>query len=117
MEEQINVRTFNASVEYEYTNASTGPGRIRRNMATIGAGGMFITTEEPIRAGTRLVIRFELKNRHRVIVVSRVQSTVRNKGAMIEYLNLDDEDREQIELQLPPWQPAQKKKVRSRNKK
>ena len=61
-----------AQVEYELTNSSSGPSRVRRNVANISLGGLFITTEEPIRTGTRMVVRFELPNRHRVIAVSRV---------------------------------------------
>src|SRR5437868_13412456 len=55
-----------AQVEYELTNSSSGPSRVRRNMANVSLGGMFITTEEPIRVGTRMVVRFELPNHHRV---------------------------------------------------
>ena len=57
-----------AQVEYELTNSSSGPSRVRRNMANVSLGGMFITTEEPIRVGTRMVVRFELPNHHRVIL-------------------------------------------------
>ena len=87
---------ISAQVEYELTNSSSGPSRVRRNMANISTGGMFITTEEPIRAGTRMVIRFELPNKHRVIAVSRVCYRKVN-GLGVEFLNLDDEDREEIE--------------------
>ena len=86
-----------AQVEYELTNSSSGPSRVRRNMANISLGGMFITTDEPIRAGTRMVVRFELPNHHRVIAVSRVCYTRKGVGLGVEFLNLDDEDREEIE--------------------
>ena len=86
-----------AQVEYELTNSSSGPSRVRRNVANISIGGMFITTEEPIRAGTRMVVRFELPNRHRVIAVSRVCYTRKGLGLGVEFLNLDEEDRDEIE--------------------
>jgi Tfp pilus assembly protein PilZ len=66
-------------------------------MANISTGGLFITTEEPIRAGTRMVVRFELPNKHRVIAVSRVCYAKKGVGLGVEFLSLDDEDREEIE--------------------
>src|SRR5205814_2385799 len=89
-----------AQVEYELTNSSSGPSRVRRNMANISIGGLFITTEEPIRAGTRMVVRFELPNKHRVIAVSRVCYARKGLGLGVEFLNLDDEDREEIEAYI-----------------
>jgi hypothetical protein len=65
-------------------------------MANISAGGLFINTEEPIRAGTRMVVRFELPNKHRVIAVSRVCYARKGRGLGVEFLNLDDEDRDEI---------------------
>jgi Tfp pilus assembly protein PilZ len=69
-------------------------------MANISTGGLFIITEEPIRAGTRMVIRFELPNKHRVIAVSRVCYTRKGQGLGVEFLSLDDEDREEIEAYI-----------------
>ncbi|MCI0486849.1 MAG: PilZ domain-containing protein [Blastocatellia bacterium] len=89
-----------AQVEYELTNSSSGPSRVRKNMANISAGGMFISTEEPIRAGARMVVRFELPNKHRVIAVSRVCYTRKGQGLGVEFLNLDEEDREEIETYI-----------------
>src|ERR1051325_3877828 len=89
-----------AQVEYELTNSSSGPSRVRRNMANISLGGMFITTEEPIRVGTRMVVRFELPNHHRVIAVSRVCYARKGLGLGVEFLNLDEEDREEIEVYI-----------------
>jgi uncharacterized protein (TIGR02266 family) len=67
-------------------------------MANISTGGLFINTEEPIRAGTRMVVRFELPhNKHRVIAVSRVAYVKKGAGLGVEFLSLDDEDREEIE--------------------
>ena len=86
-----------AQVEYELTNSSSGPSRVRRHMANISTGGLFISTEEAIRAGTRMVVRFELPNKHRVIAVSRVCYTKKGQGLGVEFLSLDDEDREEIE--------------------
>ncbi|MEW6126818.1 MAG: PilZ domain-containing protein [Acidobacteriota bacterium] len=88
---------INAQVEYELTNSSSGPSRVRRNMANISTGGMFITTEERIRAGTRMVVRFELPNRHRVIAVSRVSYAKEGSGLGVEFLSLDEEDLEEIQ--------------------
>ena len=85
-----------AQVEYELTNSSSGPSRVRRNMANISIGGLFITTEEPIRAGTRMVVRFELPNKHRVIAVSRVRYAKKGIGLGVEFLSLDEEDREEL---------------------
>ena len=85
-----------AQVEYELTNSSSGPSRVRRNIANISLGGLFITTEEPIKQGTRMVVRFELPNRHRVIAVSRVRYARKGVGLGVECINLDDEDREEI---------------------
>src|SRR5215510_12612565 len=85
-----------AQVEYELTNASSGPSRVRRKLANISSGGLFINTDEPIRAGTRMVVRFELPNKHRVIAVSRVCYARKGRGLGVEFLNLDDEDREEI---------------------
>jgi uncharacterized protein (TIGR02266 family) len=88
---------INAQVEFELTNSSSGPSRVRKHMANISTGGLFITTDEPIRVGTRMVVRFELpSNKHRVIAVSRV-AYVRKGGLGVEFLSLDDEDREEIE--------------------
>ena len=89
-----------AQVEFELTNSSSGPSRVRKHMANISTGGMFISTEEPLRTGTRMVIRFELPNRHRVIAVSRVCYTRKGRGLGVEFLNLDDEDREEIEAYI-----------------
>jgi uncharacterized protein (TIGR02266 family) len=89
-----------AQVEFELTNSSSGPSRVRRHMANISLGGMFISTEEPIRVGTRMVVRFELPNKHRVIAVSRVCYTKKGAGLGVEFLNLDDEDREEIETYI-----------------
>ncbi len=86
-----------AQVEYELTNSSSGPSRIRRHMANISLGGLYISTEEQLRPGTRMVIRFELPNKHRVIAVSRVAYTNKGKGLGVEFLSLDQEDREEIE--------------------
>src|SRR5215210_7226507 len=85
-----------AQVEYELTNSSSGPSRVRRNMANISLGGLFITTEEPIKQGTRMVVRFELPNKHRVIVISRVRYARKGVGLGVEFLNLDDDDKEEI---------------------
>lgn len=85
-----------AQVEYELTNASSGPSRVRKKIANISSGGLFINTDEPIRAGTRMVVRFELPNKHRVIAVSRVCYARKGRGLGVEFLNLDDEDREEI---------------------
>src|SRR5438105_4881231 len=89
-----------AQVEYELTNSSSGPSRVRRHVANISLGGMFISTEEPIRVGTRMVVRFELPNRHRVIAVSRVCYARKGLGLGVEFLNLDDEDHEEIEAYI-----------------
>jgi c-di-GMP-binding flagellar brake protein YcgR len=89
-----------AQVEYELTNSSSGPSRIRRNMANISLGGLFIATEEAIRPGTRMVIRFELPNKHRVIAVSRVCYAKKGQGLGVEFLSLDDEDRDEIQAYI-----------------
>ena len=87
---------ISAQVEFELTNSSSGPSRVRKHMANISVGGLFISTEEPIRAGTRMVVRFELPNKHRVIAVSRVSYVRKGLGLGVEFLSLDDEDREEI---------------------
>jgi len=70
-------------------------------MANVSSGGLFITTEEPIRAGTRMVVRFELPgNKHRVIAVSRVAYVRKVLGLGVEFVSLDDEDREEIETYI-----------------
>jgi len=101
-----------AQVEYELTNASSGPGRVRKNLANISTGGLFINTEEPLRAGTRMVVRFELPNKHRIIAVSRVCYARKGRGLGVEFLSLDEEDLEEIQtyiaalkLQEAPQQP------------
>ncbi len=96
-----------AQVEYELTNSSSGPSRVRKSMANISTGGLFITTEEPLRTGTRMVVRFELPNRHRVIAVSRVCYTRKGTGLGVEFLNLDDEDREEIEAYIDSMKPKE----------
>jgi c-di-GMP-binding flagellar brake protein YcgR len=96
-----------AQVEYELTNASSGPGRVRKNLANISTGGLFINTEEPIRAGTRMVVRFELPNRHRVIAVSRVCYAKRGRGLGVEFLNLDDDDLEEIKAFISTPKPTE----------
>jgi Tfp pilus assembly protein PilZ len=69
-------------------------------MANISTGGLFISTDEPIRAGTRMVVRFELPNKHRVIAVSRVAYTRKGIGLGVEFLALDEDDREEIEAYI-----------------
>jgi len=70
-------------------------------MANISTGGLFINTEEPIRAGTRMVVRFEIPtNKHRVIAVSRVVYVKKGVGLGVEFVSLDDEDREEIEAYI-----------------
>jgi len=70
-------------------------------MANISTGGLFISTEEPIRAGTRMVVRFELPNsKHRVIAVSRVAYVKKGLGLGVEFLSLDEEDREELEAYI-----------------
>ena len=86
-----------AQVEYELTNSSSGPSRVRRHMANISTGGLFIMTEERLRAGTRMVVRFELPNKHRVIAVSRVSYAREGIGVGVEFLNLDADDLEEIQ--------------------
>jgi uncharacterized protein (TIGR02266 family) len=100
---------ISAQVEYELTNSSSGPSRVRKNMANISTGGLFIATEEPIRAGTRMVVRFELPNKHRVIAVSRVCYTRKGQGQGlgVEFLSLDDEDREEIESYISTLKPRE----------
>jgi uncharacterized protein (TIGR02266 family) len=92
---------ISAQVEFELTNSSSGPSRVRKHMANISTGGLFINTEEPIRTGTRMVVRFELPhNKHRVIAVSRVAYVRKGMGLGVEFLSLDDEDREEIEAYI-----------------
>ena len=91
---------ISAQVEFELTNSSSGPSRVRKHMANISIGGLFIKTEEPIRAGTRMVVRFELPNKHRVIAVSRVCYVKKELGLGVEFLSLDDEDRAEIETYI-----------------
>ena len=98
-----------AQVEYELTNSSSGPSRVRRNMANISLGGVFITTEEPIRTGTRMVVRFELPNKHRVIAVSRVRYVKKDIGLGVEFLSLDDEDREELKEYIISLKKSAKK--------
>jgi c-di-GMP-binding flagellar brake protein YcgR len=98
-----------AQVEYELTNSSSGPSRVRRNMANISLGGVFITTEEPIRTGTRMVVRFELPNKHRVIAVSRVRYVKKDVGLGVEFLSLDDEDREELKEYIISLKKSAKK--------
>lgn len=97
--------SLTATVEYELTNSSSGPSRVRRSMANISLGGLFITTEEQIRAGTRMVVRFELPNRHRVIAVSRVCYLKKGQGLGVEFLTLDDEDRDEIQSYILAMKP------------
>lgn len=89
-----------AQVEYELTNSSSGPSRVRRHMANISTGGLFIMTEERLRAGTRMVVRFELPNKHRVIAVSRVSYAREGVGVGVEFLNLDNDDLEEIQAYI-----------------
>jgi len=91
---------ISAQVEFELTNSSSGPSRVRKHMGNISLGGLFISTEEPIRAGTRMVVRFELPNKHRVIAVSRVAYVRKGLGLGVEFLSLDDEDREEIQTYI-----------------
>jgi uncharacterized protein (TIGR02266 family) len=91
---------ISAQVEFELTNSSSGPSRVRKHMANISIGGLFISTEEPIREGTRMVVRFELPNKHRVIAVSRVCYVRKGLGLGVEFLSLDDEDREEIQTYI-----------------
>jgi c-di-GMP-binding flagellar brake protein YcgR len=98
-----------AQVEYELTNSSSGPSRVRRNMANISLGGVFISTEEPIRTGTRMVVRFELPNKHRVIAVSRVRYVKKDIGLGVEFLSLDEEDREELKEYIISLKKSAKK--------
>jgi uncharacterized protein (TIGR02266 family) len=98
-----------AQVEYELTNSSSGPSRVRRNMANISLGGVFIATEEPIRTGTRMVVRFELPNKHRVIAVSRVRYVKKDIGLGVEFLSLDEEDREELKEYIISLKKSAKK--------
>ena len=100
-----------AQVEYELTNSSSGPSRVRRSMANISTGGLFINTEEPIRAGTRMVIRFELPNKHRVIAVSRVVYAKKGAGLGVEFLSLDDEDLDEINAYIATLRPREETKA------
>ncbi len=100
-----------AQVEYELTNSSSGPSRVRRSMANISTGGLFINTEEPIRAGTRMVVRFELPNKHRVIAVSRVVYVKKGTGLGVEFLSLDDEDLDEINAYIATLKPREETRV------
>jgi uncharacterized protein (TIGR02266 family) len=92
---------ISTQVEFELTNSSSGPSRVRKHMANVSSGGLFISTEEPIRAGTRMVVRFELPiNKHRVIAVSRVAYVKKGLGLGVEFVSLDEEDREEIEAYI-----------------
>jgi uncharacterized protein (TIGR02266 family) len=102
---------INAQVEYELTNASSGPSRVRKSMANISTGGLFIRTEEPLGPGTRMVVRFELPNRHRVIAVSRVCYAKKGAGLGVEFLGLDDEDRAEIETYIATLKTKEEKRA------
>ncbi|HLG16765.1 MAG TPA: PilZ domain-containing protein [Blastocatellia bacterium] len=102
---------ISAQVEYELTNASSGPSRVRRSMANISTGGLFITTEEPLRTGTRMVVRFELPNKHRVIAVSRVCYTRKGLGLGVEFLSLDEEDRQEIDAYILTLKPRESSRI------
>jgi hypothetical protein len=48
-----------------------------------------------------MVVRFEVPNtKHRVIAVSRVSYVRKGTGLGVEFLGLDDEDREEIEAYI-----------------
>jgi hypothetical protein len=47
-----------------------------------------------------MVVRFELPNRHRIIAVSRVCYARKGRGLGVEFLNLDDEDLEEIQTYI-----------------
>jgi hypothetical protein len=48
-----------------------------------------------------MVVRFELPNtQHRVIAVSRVSYVKKGLGLGVEFVSLDDEDREEIEAYI-----------------
>jgi len=48
-----------------------------------------------------MVVRFELpSNKHRVIAVSRVAYVRKGLGLGVEFVSLDDEDREEIETYI-----------------
>jgi hypothetical protein len=89
-----------AQVEYELTNAGGGPARVRKSLASISSNGLFITTEEPIIVGRRMVVRFELPNKHRIIVVARACYRRKSRGVGVEYLRLDHEDYEELEAAI-----------------
>jgi len=54
-----------------------------------------------------MVVRFELpSNKHRVIAVSRVSYVRKGVGLGVEFLSLDDEDREEIESYISSLKAA-----------
>ena len=54
-------RTVRVAVEYAGTF-----GRARAIATTLGAGGMFIASKDPLPAGTRFTVRFSLPGTHSV---------------------------------------------------
>ena len=58
-----------------------------------------------------MVVRFELPNKHRVIAVSRVCYVRKGLGLGVEFLSLDDEDREEIETYIVALKTRQVSRV------
>jgi len=67
----------------------------------IGVGGMFIETKEPVAAGTRLKVRFNLEDGGPIIIVGgEVRYAVAKIGMGVHFLNLARVDQNRIEVYL-----------------
>lgn len=64
----------------------------------VSVGGIFVGTQEPLRMGTRLNIRFNLDdNGPAVVAVGEINFAVEKLGMGIRFVELSPEDRQRIE--------------------
>ncbi len=95
------------SIDYELTSGSNGPTVIPTLPARIrDTRGLSIASEKAPRIGSRMVVRFSCPNGYRVIAFAEVRDVLkRPRGFFVEFLKLDNDDREQIEAWLYESKP------------
>lgn len=66
-------------------------------ISDISEGGAYIDTISPCPEGTEITMKFKLPNEHQLIIKGMVKTSYPGMGMGIEFINLSDDDRQQLE--------------------
>jgi c-di-GMP-binding flagellar brake protein YcgR len=100
-------KRINSSLMVDY---STGRMEFSRNSKTLSAGGIYISTPDPLPIDTKVYMRihFDRLAEDFIMVEGTVRYSQPKRGMGIEFSNLQEEDRERIEKRITThwWQEA-----------